>query len=143
METLFVFLNVQLYISLRIGNLQMLLEIIMIIIIIIIIISVRFSEGNFESYFWGSVASAPWSLEYFWGIWKKNHFSLGRERTKWVISEGWTVSLHLMFFSQGVKLYFTQLRLFNGMALTCSSPSTLIDLTLRTLVMGKPHRQGN
>ena len=27
METLFVFLNVQLYISLRIGNLQMLLEI--------------------------------------------------------------------------------------------------------------------
>lgn len=70
-------------------------------------------------------------------------FSLGRERTKWVISEGWTVSLHLMFFSQGVKLYFTQLRLFNGMALACSSPSTLIDLILRTRVMGKPHRQGN
>ena len=69
----------------------------------IIIISVRFFEGNFESYFWVSVASAPWSLEYFWGIWKKNPFSLRRERTKWVtgISEGWTVSVCLMFSSWG------------------------------------------
>ena len=46
------------------------------------------------------------------------------------------MSLRLMFSSQGVKLCFTELRLFNGMALTCTSPSTLTDLTLRPRVMG-------